>query len=221
MFDVERHRREYHHDLHTVIPEVLPADLCSRLVDRLKGLITDQRIPMVDRERKKRTVDLEFDGRYLHYLADGPRVRRSFPELESVYHLLRIFLVTLTSRDVIVSPHKVSDITINGYPPGGGTLGAHYDTNGITVLIYLTTNTEGPLRLEIEHDDPWRGTSMELSRSAVKKEILPVAGSMVVMQGRRVRHDSAPMREEFKAVAIFNYYWTGDTRRPEGLDDVA
>ncbi|WP_285799872.1 ESPR-type extended signal peptide-containing protein, partial [Escherichia coli] len=38
----------------------------------------------------------------------------------------------ITCTDTITSPYELSDVNIKAYPPNGGTLGLHYDTNGIT-----------------------------------------------------------------------------------------
>ncbi len=219
MFNLEQHRHEYHYDLHTIIPETLPSELCKRLTSRLQELIEGAQIPLVDHQGLGTTLELDGGGRYRHYLVDGPGIRKSFPELEGAYHSLARLVATISSQDVIVSPYGDSDMNIKAYPPNGGTIGAHFDTNGISVLLYLTTNSEGPLRLTIERPDPWKGTEMEQPGRVENRDILAVEGSMVLMQGRRLWHDSMPMTREFKAVAVFNYYWRGDTRRPGHFDD--
>lgn len=219
MFDIERHRHEYHHAMYTIIPEIIPGSLCARLASRLAGLIDDQRVHLVDHEGQGTPLELDAGGRYFHYLIDGDGCREDFPELEGAYHTLSQLVAAITSHDVVVSPHPESDINIKAYPSGGGTIGKHLDTNGITVLIYLTTNTEGALRLQIEQDDPWCGTEMELADRVREERVLAVAGSMLLMQGRKIPHDCEPMEGEFKAVAIFNYYARGDTRRPGHFDE--
>jgi len=60
----------------------------------------------------------------------------------------------ISCTDAVISPYVQSDINSKAYPPGGGTVGLHYDTNGITVLLFLTTNKEGPLRLNIPRSHP-------------------------------------------------------------------
>jgi hypothetical protein len=219
MFDIERHRREYHHELITVIPNVFPADLCQKLTERLLGLIERGAIPLVDHEGKGTELELDEGGKYLHHLVDGGGIREHFLELQGAYFAQTQLIAAITSDDVVCSPYPDSDINIKAYPPNGGTVGRHRDTNGITVLMYLTTNTEGPLRLEIDHDDPWAGTAMSLQNSTEHREVFAEAGSMVLMQGRKVVHDSEPMKNEFKAVVIYNYYSRGDTRRPGHFDD--
>ncbi len=213
MFNIEEHRHNYHYDMYTVVSDVLTKDVCDRLMARMNGLIQQNRPIMVDHGGLGGPEELDAGGRYKHHLFDGDAIRECFPELVGLYHGLQHEIALITSQDVVLSPHLASDINIKAYPPHGGTLGAHFDTNGITVLIYLTTNTEGALRMDIPRDDPWNGKSIE------KRELLAEAGSMLVMQGRKVWHDSAPMDKEFKAVAVLNYYWRGNTRRPAHFDN--
>lgn len=182
-------------------------------------MISSGSVPLVDHEGLGSKSELDGGGRYLHHLVDGAAIRVHFPELVMLYHGIRFWIQDLTLLDVVLSPYPDSDINIKAYPPGGGTVGPHFDTNGITVLVYLTSNTEGPLRLWPAVHDPWRATSYEQVPASECIEILPSAGSMLLMQGRKIWHDSKPLDSEFKAVAIFNYYWTGDVRRPGHFDD--
>ena len=123
MFDIERHRHEYHHQFCTVIPDIFPGDLCKCLVDRLTGLIEDDGLHYVDHEGQGTRLELDASGKYRHYLADGSAIRQHFPELKGAYHSLTPLIAAITSDDVVVSPYADSDINIKAYPPNGGTVG--------------------------------------------------------------------------------------------------
>jgi hypothetical protein len=119
----------------------------------------------------------------------------------------------VTNTDTIVSPYEQSEINIKAYPPGGGTLGEHYDTNGITVLLFLTTNKEAPLRMQIPRFHPNKGKWIE------NKSIYANQGSLLVMKGREILHDCEPTVYEQKLTVVLNYYEEGDTWRPEQFDN--
>lgn len=120
----------------------------------------------------------------------------------------------ITHTDAVISPYPLSDVNIKAYPAGGGTLGLHYDTNGITVLLFLTTNKEAPLRMQIERSHPSKKESWIEHR-----HIHACKGSLLVMQGRKVLHDSEPTISEQKFSVVYNYYERHDTYRHEDFDD--
>ena len=114
----------------------------------------------------------------------------------------------------MVSPYPASDVNIKAYPPGGGTLGLHYDTNGITCLLFLTTNQEAPLRFSVERShpskkEPW----LEHGRIHARK------GALLLMQGRKVLHDCEPTVSEQKLSVVYNYYERHDTYRHADFDN--
>lgn len=120
----------------------------------------------------------------------------------------------ITCTDTIVSPYPTSDINIKAYPAGGGTLGLHYDTNGITVLLFLTTNTEAPLRMQIPRTHPSKKEGW-----IEHKNIYAKKGALLVMQGRKTLHDSEPTISEQKLSVVMNYYERHDTYRHEDFDN--
>ena len=213
MYDLGMHQRNYHHDLYTVIPDVLPAPLCAVLADRARTLIKQGRIHLVNHAGTGTAVDLDRGGKYYHHMLLGEDVRTHMPEIVAVYHALLGQVAAITCGEAVISPHSDSDINIVVYPPSGGTMGAHLDTNGITVLLYLTTNTEGALALEIPRSHP-----SQAEDRIEEKKIHAEAGSLFVMQGRKVWHVSEPTETEEKMVVVLNYYFKGDTWRSETFD---
>jgi hypothetical protein len=218
MFNISKLRNEYHYNYYTVLPEFLPDWLCKQLRDSAESLVNSGSVLFIDEVRAPSRLELEVGGRYRHYLIDGVTIRQQLPILTGIYHALLPFLKILTSENVIASPYPDSDINIKVYPPNGGTAALHKDTNWLTGLIYLTTNDEGALRMLWQNEDPWQGTELGEQR-AVHIDVLPISGSLILMQGRRLLHESLPMKSEAKMVVIFNYYREGDVRRPSGMDD--
>ncbi|MDF4002667.1 hypothetical protein P3W33_04530 [Luteibacter sp. PPL552] len=212
-FDLSRHVREYHYDFVTVIDEVMSPQQCGVLRSRIERLIAEGHVKLVDHVGLGNTAVSDEGGRYLHHMFEGEDVRRFLPELTAVYHAALPLVSAVTSQDVVVSPYPRSDVNIKVYPPGGGTLGEHYDTNGITVLLFLTTNREAPLRMQVPRSHPSRGRWTE------RRDIHATEGSLLVMKGREVLHDCEPTIRERKISVVLNYYVRGDTWRHAAFDD--
>jgi len=215
MFEIERHRHEYLYNYVTVVPGVIPLETCNRLNVAIGDHIRDGVPRNVQHEGQGTRGELDYGGAYRHHLFDGSHIRAHFPYLMGVYQVLRPLVSLITCCDVVHSPYPVSDVNIKAYPSAGGTIGWHEDTNGITCLIYLTTNTEGQLLLDVPVSKPW----MDEVRFE-RRTIQPVAGSMLLMQGRKVKHMSTPMASEVKNVVVYNFYQRGDTWRPTNFDEL-
>lgn len=213
MFYIDKFRSDYHHDFVTVIPNVLPKELCDNLRKRINDAIADNKVTLVDHQGKGTDAVSDGGGRYLHHIFKGEDIREYLPELKAVYHALLPLISMVTCTEVVVSPYPRSEINIKVYPPGGGTLGEHYDTNGITVLLFLTTNKEAPLRMQIPRSHPSKKNGW-----IEKKNIYAEEGSILVMRGREVLHDCEPTVTEQKITVVLNFYKRGDTWRPAQFD---
>lgn len=145
MFDINQHCHNYFYNLETIIDDLIPETVCDALCARTNALITANRADWVKHDNQGTDAVSDLGGIYNHYIFKGADIRAQFPELSAVYHALLPLISLVTHTDTVVSPYPASDINIKAYPPGAGTLGLHYDTNGITVLLFLTTNKEAPL----------------------------------------------------------------------------
>src|SRR4051794_39796586 len=189
MYNITKLQNEYHYNYYTVLPEFLPDRLCVQLRDTAEALIDSGSTLFIDEDRAPSRLELEMGGKYRHYLIGGTSIQQHLPVLAGVYHALLPFLKILTSEDVVVSPYPDSDINIKVYPPNGGTAALHKDTNWLTGLIYLTTNSEGALRVRWQNEDPWQGTEMG-EQQPDRIDVLPTSGALILMQGRRLMHES-------------------------------
>lgn len=215
MFTLIKHQGGYHHDMHTIIDHILPKELCLELSDRVRKLIKENKVQLVSHSKQGTIDELDGGGDYLHHIFKGKDIREFFPELVGAYHSLVSLLSCVTCSETIISPYLDSDMNIKAYPKGGGTIGWHYDTNAITVLIYLTSNTEAPLKLKISRSHPSKKDSWTECEM-----VYASAGSMLLMKGREVWHISEPTDTEEKFVVVFNYYVEGDTWRPKKFDSM-
>lgn len=212
-FSLARHVREYHYDYVTVVEDVMDHGLCDVLRRRIERLIAEDEVKLVDHQGRGTSAVSDRGGRYLHHIFEGDDVRRHLPELTALYHAVLPLIASITSQDVVLSPYPRSDVNIKVYPPGGGTLGEHYDSNGVTVLLFLTTNLEAPLRMQIPRSHPSCEAWIE------RRDIHATAGSLLVMKGRDVLHDCEPTVSERKITVVLNYYVRGDTWRHDAFDD--
>lgn len=133
---------------------LVPSEICDGLTNRVNEIISQGLIDHVSHSGLGTDAVSDAGGVYNHHIFKGPDIRKDLPELKSIYHAIVPLVSLVTCTDTIVSPYPLSDINIKAYPPGGGTLGLHYDTNGITVLLFLTDNKEAPLRMQIERSHP-------------------------------------------------------------------
>ncbi|MBB3226046.1 hypothetical protein FHW69_000636 [Luteibacter sp. Sphag1AF] len=212
-FDLARHSREYQYDYVTLLDGVMSAEVCADLARRINSVIDEGGVSLVDHHGAGTLAVSDRGGRYLHHIFQGDDVRLHLPEIAVLYRALLPLVCVLTNREVVLSPHARSDMNVKIYPPGGGTLGEHYDSNGITVLLFLTTNTEAPLRMQIPRSHPSREPWTE------RRSIYARAGTLLLMQGREVLHDCEATTHEQKLTVVLNYYVEGDTWRHEDFDD--
>ncbi|WP_395608004.1 hypothetical protein [Pseudomonas sp. B22129] len=214
MFDINQHRHDYFYNLATVIGGLIPDDLCDGLAARVNSIIQAQGVDWVRHQSQGTDAVSDLGGAYNHHIFKGDDIRRHLPELTAIYHSLVPLVSLVTHTDVVVSPYPLSDINIKAYPPGGGTLGLHYDTNGITVLLFLTTNREAPLRMQVERSHP-----AQKNPWVEHRRIFATKGSLLIMQGRKTLHDSEPTVNEQKLSVVYNYYERHDTYRHEDFDN--
>lgn len=214
MFDINKHRYDYFYNIATVIENLIPADICDNLTDRVNNIIAQGLVDRVKHAGLGTDAVSDMGGVYNHHIFKGPDIRVHLPELNAIYHAIVPMISMITCADAIVSPYPLSDINIKAYPPGGGTLGLHYDTNGITVLLFLTENKEAPLRMQIERKHP------EKKEPWIEhKKIYARKGALLVMQGRKTLHDSEPTVTEQKLSVVYNFYERHDTYRHEDFDN--
>lgn len=192
MFDINQHRHEYFYNLATVIRGLIPDDLCDALAARVNNIAEVQGA----------------DAACNYVVFKGDDIRRYLPELIAIYHSLVPLISLITHTDTVVSPHAQSDIHIKAWPPGCGLPGMDDESQGITVLLFLTTNREGPQCMEVERfhprqEKPW----------IEQRRIFATKGSLLLMQSRNALHHSEPTLTEQKLSVVYNYYERHDTYR--------
>ena len=160
----------------------------------------------VDIKDERGEVSDGIGGRLFYDLIDGISCEKLAPDMLRLYRRLPASLRQITQQAVICSPYERSKVCGKIYPAGGGQQGAHFDTNGITVILYLTSNNDGCTVIRPLDGGP-------------DVSVKPAAGNILLMRGRECWHHAEPAIEKSKVISCWNYYVEGDTWRPEGLDD--
>lgn len=127
-FDLLKHARDFQYDYVTVVDGIMSHDMCQRLRERINEIIANGKVRLVNHQGQGTTAVSDLGGRYLHHIFQGNDVREHLPELVTLYRSILPLVSAITNQDAVLSPHQRSDINIKVYPPGGGTLGEHYDT---------------------------------------------------------------------------------------------
>ena len=209
--DLDRFRRQYHRDGVTRVPDVVPREVAGRWLEKAMDLCES-----LGRARDYRAgeADILGDGGENRYvILDGLAIRDHFPDMPTWYVALQGLVSAVTFADVTVSPYERSGMSILVYRGTNASQSWHFDSNPITALLYLTTNTEGATECRLLHDIPDK-------RKGRLRRIFPVSGSLLLMQGRRVWHRGTPVHREVKVACPWNYYTATDTWRPEGMDEL-
>lgn len=150
---------------------------------------------------------LDGGGAYSYRAADADAVEEGLPDFAAWYRAQPVALTSAFGRDVVVSPYPRSAFTLKLYGPGDQQ-GWHYDTNPVTVLLWLTSSPpEGALEVR--------------DRTGEVRRVAPRAGSILLMWGRELWHRVLPQPERAERIMVaLNYYFADDTWRPEGIDSL-
>lgn len=205
-------------DGYVIFENLFPKPVLERWVEFVKFYSEDKECIGVNHIHKKfDKPDLETRdgiGEYKFTSIDG-RFCFNFTGLTEYYHSLSNFLSLFTGLDLVESWDKQSAVTFMNYTAPGGQIIPHYDTNGFTLLLYLTDNpTEGATSLQpISSLKP---TVLGHPDEVISPPILiyPKIGKVVFFQGRKCWHQSLPVTEHNKVSVVMNYYERDDNWRP-------
>lgn len=205
--DLEAMSREYKDRGLTILRGFLPTEVASRWVADILHARDEGHGKMVVVEDERGEQASGIGGNLRYEVVGGHDCARLLPEVMAVYHCLPALLSVITEQDVVVSPYPRSAVVAKIYRAAGFGQGWHFDTNGISALLFLTDNSEGATMV-----NPLTGGHTE--------SILPAAGSLIVMRGREVWHRAGYMTKETKVMLPLNFYVNGDTWRPGDIDDL-
>ncbi len=208
--DLAQHRHYYWYDGLTVLPEAFPLDLVEQW--RKWALTEGKELAHVVNGTADETWDYQEVGhKHQYLLIDGRLIKERLADMHRAYLEFLPVVQEVISPLAVPSPYVPSDMNVLIYEPPGACIGWHRDTNAATVLVYLTTNTEGgtevrPLRRAPDDAAP------------AEQIVWPKAGAVLLMQGRWVVHRGLPVQSEVKVASAWNYYLTDDYKRPHDFD---
>lgn len=187
------------------VSRFLPEALCDKWCLTLEQLISTGKIRRRVYQTPADPAILNAGGTFDHYICDGFLCAEHMPDMLGAYLATRHLISVITGEDVVASPYPRSAVNLNRYDPPGGQMSAHYDSNPISAMLYLTTNADG-LTTFLRHGHPWHCER-------------PIAGDLLVFKGRDIEHRAEIVTRTPKVVGIWNFYTASDTWRPPGMDD--
>lgn len=188
------------------VQRLVSAERCAMWCAALDAVISVGGIPRRVYETPADPAILNDGGLFDHYIVDGFECRAIFPDMHHVYAMTADLVAHLTELEVIASPYERSAVNVNRYDPPTGQMSAHYDSNPISGILYMTTLPDGGTTFLGEDGEPFH-------------QELPVAGDLLVFKGRTIKHRSDQVRSGVKVVGVWNFYTREDTWRPTGMDD--
>jgi len=209
--DLARHRHEYWYDGLTVLPEAFSLAVVQRW--RAWALATGRALASAVNAIADDTWTYQEAGyKHQYLMIDGRAIKDRLPDMHRAYLEFLPVVQEVISPFAVPSPYAASDMNILIYEPPGACIGWHRDTNAATVLVYLTTNTEGGTEVR-----PLKRAPDDASPPA--RIVWPQEGAVLLMQGRWVVHRGLPVESEVKVACAWNYYLTDDYKRPADFDD--
>ena len=142
-------------------------------------------------------------GHLCYDVGDASWCDRRLPGIQDGYLRVRSLGEALAGP-LDLSPLGRSRYVVKLYPAPEGEQGWHFDTNGVTALLYLSTNMDGTTRIQ--------------GLDGLEYTIFPRTGDLLFLQGRVCWHRADPVHEGVKIVIPFNLYLPGEYSRPTGLD---
>jgi hypothetical protein len=191
---VSRARDEYHDLGFTVLRRVLP-----------EPAVWSDRLLKHERSGSE-PAPTRIDESYQRYsILDRFAIDKVLPAVGDLYRSLVPALRQITTQQIVESPYPRSAYYMKIYH-AGGMQAWHQDSNGVTVLLYLTSH----------HDSG--GTVIRTLRGT-EVTVQPEAGAILLMQGRRCTHRADVVTQGPKVLCPFNYYEAGAVDRPPEIDD--
>jgi hypothetical protein len=207
--DLALRRHEYWFDGLTVLPGAFSFECAAW---RAWALSTGKTLAVTVNGIADDTWTYQEPGHKHRYLMiDGVAIKEHLPDMHRAYLDFLPVLREVISPFAVSSPYSPSDMNILVYEPPGACIGWHRDTNAVTVLVYLTTNTEGGTEVQ-----PLRRAPDDAAPPT--RIIQPHEGAVLLMQGRWVLHRGLPVENQVKVACAWNYYLTDDIKRPLDFD---
>lgn len=188
--------------LENVLPKSLALELGKRFIDSSEG--TEVRVAEKDRTSTGLNAG---QGDNKHVAFDRFLTEKLAPELGDVYFLNPPVLSDILGKQVLTSPYERSAYYIKLYYPPDSQQGWHYDTNSLTVVLYLTDNP-GDGFTEITNKEDNTGTTL----------VAPTAGTILMFDGHHLLHRSQATVNAHKVICVMDYYFPGHADRKPYLN---
>lgn len=205
MLDLQRHIAEFQANFLTVLEGVLPDASVESVFDTL---MASKPKGSVDIDAPGDPDTLTFGGITRYDYFDYSDLLMLTPIVQGWYDALLPLVQAITGMKAIQSPYFDSSVLALIYRDNQGQQEYHYDTQPITVLLYLNDNPTSGATGAYRRNDEGRLTT-----------VFPKRGNILLMRGRDIKHAGLAVTEGVKMVMPMNYYVEGDTWRPAFLED--
>ena len=210
---------------YTIIDNLFPAELLEKWKSQVEFLSKYCKAPginHIEKEFKDASPEARDGiGKYKFTSLDGRIIFADdlFSGIQEYYHSISNFLSLLTGLDLVESFDKQSSISFMNYTVPGGCIAPHFDSNGVTFLLYLTDNEDGGTK--ILPINKLRPTILGQADEVIGEPeiILPKCGRAVIFQSRKLWHESMSVFKSNKISSVWNFYERGDNWRPKEVSD--
>ena len=152
------------------------------------------------------------DGSTLDYrVVSGDVIKEEAASIYEIYEsaqVLEWIRSVAATEDVGLSPHLRSAVNINVLDTAGQQYRWHTDAVPFTTLLFLTSLPPAA-----------GGEFLIRTRQDELMTLPPVAGQLVLMDGRQCAHAVAPLRENVVRITVPMVFPAYEIERPPGLDD--
>lgn len=141
-----------------------------------------------------------------HAAIDRFGVDEIAPSVGKMYADILPVAAHLSGRALIASPYDRSAYYVKRYLPPDGQQGWHFDTNCLSVILYLTDNEDGWTEIRC--------------LDGKTRFVAPEAGALMILDGKNRWHRALPVQSAEKITVILNYYFPDHPARVEHLDSL-
>lgn len=179
-------------------------DGAQEIADRITQRVAEESEIYVPEEAR---VVAAGRGFLRHKALDRFKCDEAAPAVGRLYADMLRDIREITQKELINSPYPRSAYYAKVYDPPDGQQGWHFDTNDVSVIVYLTSN-------------PSDGGTEIQSLDGVTRVVQPVAGRILVLDGTACWHRAAPVIASRKTTLLLNYYTEPVATRDPRLDSI-
>jgi hypothetical protein len=222
---MNKNQIEFYNKGFTVLDDLIPPAVIQTWVDLVEfaaqgGYGHNQSVKTVKKVFEQADLETRDGAGKYDFTSINGNLALEFNHVKVLYGVMAKYISLLTGLDIVESWDKESSVTFMRYSPPSGQLVEHFDSNFITMVIYLTDNPNQG-QTKILPISALRPTNLGQPDEVVDgfRYISPQKGRVLLFQGRRCWHSSEPVIDEVKISSVWNFYERNDNWRPKGVSE--